>query len=240
MPLPFEKYTSGDYLAHNPSWDIEDSPWKAAQVLRMLRAQGLSPRNIVEVGCGAGGVLAALRTSFPQSSLVGYEIAPDAARFWEAHRESRIRYVSGDFLASNEDQFDLLLLLDVLEHVPNPFEFLEGLHGRATHYVFHIPLDLSAVSVLRGKPLLHVRHQVGHIHYFTKDLALALLRECGYKVVDWTYTGAALSGPRHGWRQRLAMLPRRFLGALAKDFAVRALGGETLMVVATATTRSSP
>lgn len=232
MPTPFEQYLTGDYLAHNPTWDIEDSPWKAHQVLRMLRIHHLDPHDIVEVGCGGGGVLAALRTSFPDASLVGYEIAPDAAKFWAAHGTAGIRFVLGDFLATNGHRFDVLLLLDVLEHLPNPFEFLQRLHGQAEHYVFHIPLDLSASSVLRGQPLLHVRRNVGHIHYFTKELALTLLEECGFDVVDWFYTGASLNSPNRSLKTRLSALPRRLAYAFNKNFGVRLLGGETLLVLA--------
>lgn len=29
-------YTSGEYLEKNPTWHVEESPWKAKQVIRML------------------------------------------------------------------------------------------------------------------------------------------------------------------------------------------------------------
>jgi hypothetical protein len=164
--------------------------------------------------------------------LVGYEIAPDAAKFWAAHRTAGIRFVLGDFLATNAHRFDVLLLLDVIEHLPNPFEFLQRLHGQADNYVFHIPLDLSASSVLRGQPLLRARRQVGHIHYFTKDLALSLLKECGFDVVDWFYTGASLNSPNRSLKTRFWALPRRLAYAFNKNFGVRLLGGETLLVLA--------
>ncbi|MDH3514833.1 MAG: class I SAM-dependent methyltransferase [Gammaproteobacteria bacterium] len=227
-----QRYLGSDYAESNPTWDIEDSPWKARQVLRMLNAHGLKPRRVVDVGCGAGGVLAGLRDALPDAALHGYDIAPDAAHLWPALKETGIRFRSGDFLQSGDGNYDLMLLLDVIEHVANPFEFLSGLRGRADHYLFHIPLDLSAVSVLREAPLLHVRNKVGHIHYFTKTLALMLLDECGYQVRDWFYTGASLTGPARGWKTRLARLPRRVAYAINKDAGVRLLGGETMIVLA--------
>ncbi|HEY7127267.1 MAG TPA: hypothetical protein VH540_25265, partial [Ktedonobacterales bacterium] len=54
-------YTSGSYLEKNPSWHVEESPWKAAQVLRMLARHQLHPRTIGEVGCGVGEVLKQLQ-----------------------------------------------------------------------------------------------------------------------------------------------------------------------------------
>jgi SAM-dependent methyltransferase len=227
-----QRYLGSDYAESNPTWDIEDSPWKARQVLKMMNAHDLKPSRVVEVGCGAGGVLARLRDAFPEAGLHGYDIAPDAARFWPAHETKDIRFKVGDFLQSDDDRYDLMLLLDVIEHVSNPFEFLAELRGRADRYIFHIPLDLSAVTVLRETPLLHVRKKVGHIHYFTKTLALMLLNECGYKVLDWFYTGASLEGPAQHWKTRLASLPRRVAYAVNKDIGVRLFGGETIMVLA--------
>jgi len=122
--------------------------------------------------------------------------------------------------------------LDVFEHVPNPFDFLSQLQGRADYYVFHIPLDLNAISVIREAPLLYVREKVGHIHYYTKGLALALLEECGYQIMDWSYTGASFNAPQRALKTRLAQIPRHLVYAINKDMGVRLLGGETLMVLA--------
>ncbi|HBW21946.1 MAG: hypothetical protein A2X28_01890 [Elusimicrobia bacterium GWA2_56_46] len=53
MALPEEKYTGDDYLLRNPSWDMEDSPWKAAVVSEFLKAAGLNPGSVCEIGYGA-------------------------------------------------------------------------------------------------------------------------------------------------------------------------------------------
>ncbi len=226
------RYLGGDsYAQRNPSWDIEDSPWKAVLVLRMLNAHQLSPRDIVEVGCGAGGVLADLARALPQAHLRGFDIAPDATRFWSQHTLPNLEFELGDFLVADDRHHELLLILDVVEHVADPYAFLVGLRDRSDYHIFHFPLDLSAASVLRGAPLLYVRNKVGHLHYYTKDLVLALLAESGYAIVDWSYTGAAFAAPQRTWKTRLASLPRRLAYALGKDLGVRLLGGETLMVL---------
>jgi SAM-dependent methyltransferase len=232
--LTRQRYVGDDYSRANPTWDAEDSPWKADLVLRMLRRHKLTPARIVEVGCGAGGVLSALRRALPEAKLVGYDIAPQATAFWKTHGDSGVEFRLEDFLHVRSEPCDVLLLLDVIEHVADPHAFLNALRGRAARYIFHIPLDLSAVSALREAPLLYVRNKVGHIHYFTKGLALALLRECGYEVLDSCYTDAATQSPKGTWRTRLARLPRRLMRAIDDDWGVRLLGGETLLVLARA------
>lgn len=227
-----QRYLSGDYLAKNPTWDMEDSPWKAQQIFRLLQRHPLPPAKIVEIGCGAGGVLFELRKVFPQSELFGFDISPDAARFWPQHSPAKIKFKAGDFFELSRDHYDLMLVLDVIEHVPNPFEFLTRLHGHADRYIFHFPLDLSAINLLRETPLLHVRDKAGHIHYYTKNLALVLLNECSYEVLDWNYTGAAFASPHQTWKTRLASIPRRLAYVIHKDAGVRLLGGETLLALA--------
>ena len=227
-----KRYTGEVYLQANPSWDIEDSPWKVDQVVRMMRRHHLAPASIAEIGCGAGAILAGLRGPFPDAELYGYDIAPGAAGFWSRYASARIEFTLGDFFQFSHRQYDVLLVLDVIEHLANPFDFLARLSGHARHHIFHIPLDLSAVSVLREAPLLHVRKKVGHLHYYTKGLALTMLEESGYQVVDSSYTGAGFTAPQRGWLARMASLPRRLVGAMAKDAGVRLFGGETLMVLA--------
>jgi len=49
-----EKYVTDEYFNNNPTWDVEDSPWKATQILEMLKKHNLNPQTIGEIGCGAG------------------------------------------------------------------------------------------------------------------------------------------------------------------------------------------
>ncbi len=36
-----------NYLQANPTWHIEDSPWKATQILKMLDRNKLQPKSVV-------------------------------------------------------------------------------------------------------------------------------------------------------------------------------------------------
>lgn len=225
------RYLSGEYADKNPDWDSGDAPWKAALVADILQRNKIQPHTLVEVGCGAGGVLAALRQAYPDIQLSGYDIAPGTAGFWPQHKAARIHFEVGDFLALNHTVHDVVLMLDVLEHLGDPFSFLERLRSHSRYVVFHIPLDLSAISVLRESPLLHVRERVGHIHYYTRNLALAMLKECGYEIIEDQYTGAALSAPRRSFKTKLAGFVRRLIYALNHDMGARLVGGETLLVL---------
>lgn len=224
-------YTGSEYADNNPTWDIEDTQWKARKITGIIQASGIQPKSICEIGCGSGGILAQLRETYPDAALAGYDIAPSAARFWPQWEHLDIHLTTGDFLTEDKSFHDILLLIDVLEHVPDPHALLSELRGRSNYLVIHFPLDLSALSVTRESPLLNVRRKVGHIHYFTKGLALELLRECNFDILDYSYTGAYQSAPQRSIAAKIFGLFRGLLFMLNKDISVRLLGGETLMVL---------
>jgi hypothetical protein len=223
-------YAGGSYLERNPTWHVEDSPWKAQQVLRMLDRHDLAPRTIAEVGCGAGEILKQLEQSLPYASLVGYEISPKAIELAQPRASKRLRFELKDIL-KEDVRYDLVLLIDVIEHVENPFSFLRRIRERSEHTVLHIPLDISVQSVLKGT-LLEKRADLGHIHYFTKELALTTLGDVGYEVVDHFYTFHAVELPAKSWRQQFRRVTRHLAFSASPDIAVRVLGGASLLVLA--------
>ena len=226
---PSNFYLNGDYQKLNPSWDTDDSVWKAGLVAGLLTRHRLQPSAMAEVGCGAGAVLDALHRKLPSVRLQGWDIAPGAEQFWS--RYEGISFARGDFASASDETFDVVLLLDVIEHVSNPHDFLARLRARCKHLVLHVPLDLSAASVLRETPLLNQRRTVGHIHYFTRALAVELLVECGYEVLEASFSGAHL---RHqtSFKGKCFQLLRRAVFALNREVGVRLLGGDTLVILA--------
>ena len=128
--------------------------------------------------------------------LTGYDIAPALKDFWEKHRGRGIDFRLADFLESPlEEHYDILLLIDVLEQLENPLEFLRRILPRARWFIFHIPLDLHAQGALRSTPLVLARQRTGHLHYWNKDLALAIPQECGLSIRHWEYTAGTVDLP---------------------------------------------
>lgn len=226
-------YTDGRYESLNPTWHVRDSPWKAGNILRMLSTNGVTPSTICEVGCGAGAILQRLQKTMPgPATFTGYEISPYAYELSKARESERLRFKMGDILDEADAHYDLILMIDLIEHVEDLYGFLRKIREHGEMFVFHIPLDLSVQGLVRAKPLLEARESVGHIHYFYKDTALAVLQESGYDIIDWFYTPGALELTISSLRQRVANGPRKVLYRLHKDLAVRILGGYSLMVLA--------
>lgn len=226
-------YTSGEYFKNNPSWHVEDSEWKAKKIIKMINNNKLILHSICEIGCGGGEILVKLKKmSNNECKFVGYEISPLAYRICKKKEEKNLNFNLKDFLKEKDTFFDAILVIDVIEHVKNCFNFLEKIKSKGKYKIFHIPLDLSVQNVLRSKPILNARKKVGHIHYFTKELALQLLRDCGYDIIDYFYTAGGVEHTSNtSLKNYLARFPRKLFFSINKDLCVRILGGYSLLVL---------
>lgn len=227
-----ERYLDGAYLAHNPTWHAEHSPTKARWIDEILTRNGVEPETIAEVGCGSGEILAELKKRRPAPQFTGFEISPQAYAICSPKQAPGLEFRLEDLLQSQTERFDLLLAIDVFEHVPDYLGFLRALHGRASHHIFHIPLDLSVQALMRGTSYPILREQTGHLHYFFKYTALATLRDCGYEVLDWNYTRSSQELPGKSIRTKFANLPRKLMQLVSEDLSARLFGGYSLMVLA--------
>jgi len=231
-----ELYTSGTYLEKWPTWHVERSPWGAKQVFRMMLRNGLTPATICEVGCGAGEILKQLQIRMNvECQFWGYEISPQAFEICQSRANERLHFKLADFTQEQAAFFDLILILDVIEHVEDYFTFLRAIKPKSPYKILHIPLDLAVNTILRGK-VNKAREDHGHIHYFTRDIALQMLQDIGYEVLDYFYTTPSTDLPvndtKGEMRRKLMSLPRKLLFAFNKDLAARVLGGYSLMVLA--------
>jgi SAM-dependent methyltransferase len=229
-----ERYTDGTYLEKNPGWHVEESAWKAKQISQMLRRHNLSLKTICDVGCGVGEVLKELQKRVSdRCELWGYDISPQAIALSTPRTNERLHFKLADIRQEQSASFDLILLMDVIEHLEDYFSFLRAIKPKGQYKLLHIPLDLSVQTLLRSKGLLGVHDSYGHIHYFTKEIAIKLLQDAGYEVLDSFYTSRALETPTQLLGRKLLHFPRKFLFAINQDFAARLLGGFSLLVLAT-------
>jgi SAM-dependent methyltransferase len=233
QPEIADKYVSSEYLSENPDWHEEDAPWKAEHIKRILKDNNVAPQSICDVGCGTGAIIEILSQHFPQATAEGFEISPHAYTMCMKRRSANLSFTKADAFQSGTF-FDLCMAIDVIEHVENPFAFLRSMKGTAQWHILHIPLDMNALAVGRGWVLPEARRSLGHIHYFSRDSALALLAESGLEVVDSFYTAWAIDQSYKSWKKQLAAWPRRIAFTLAPDATVRLVGGWSLMVLARA------
>jgi SAM-dependent methyltransferase len=230
--MPTNVFLTGEYLETIPKWHTGESPWKARGVLQMLQRNHVSPRRIGEVGCGTGEVLRQLQDQMDGScSFLGYDISPDAIQLSESRHNARLQCRVGDIASEPDAGFDVLLVLDVVEHQENYFQFLRDIKPLAPYKLFHTVLDLSSQAVARKDGLMKFRRDLHDLHFFTKDLFLQALRAEGYQVIDFSYAPRRVYAAS-GLFDVIKQLPRTLSFAVHQDLAVRLLGGYSMFVLA--------
>jgi 2-polyprenyl-3-methyl-5-hydroxy-6-metoxy-1,4-benzoquinol methylase len=99
-------------------------------------------RRILEVGCGDGSFSQRILARYPDAKYVGIDVAPRPGRLFRGDL-SRVEFhsvTSQEFRSSKPDPFDLVLLIDVLHHVPreereNLLRDVQAMTASGGHYV---------------------------------------------------------------------------------------------------------
>lgn len=153
--------------------------------------------RILEVGCGSGATLGWLRSRYPQAATTGVE--------GFAGNLDAIRAVADHAIIANLDEplpelgpFDLILALDVLEHLRSPegvLKTLVGLLAPGGTVIVSLPA-VSHISV--AGPLLFQRKfpyaDAGildrtHLRLFVEESSLQLMNGAGLRVTAGVVNG---------------------------------------------------
>jgi SAM-dependent methyltransferase len=132
------------------------------------------PRTILDAGCGAGHMLAALRERMPQARLVGIDAAA------EAIAEDRERLPWGRFehvdLAHGrlDERFDAVVCSEVLEHIEDDRAALANLAAMTGRHLM--------ITVPTG-PLWPLEVSFGHLRHYRMPELRAAVESHGLRVV---------------------------------------------------------
>jgi predicted TPR repeat methyltransferase len=227
-----QQYTTGAYLHNNPHWHADDAAFKAGKVLQVLGQRTTGLQHLAEVGCGTGDILLHLQQQLPAHvQLQGFDIAADAIKLAQPKSNERLQFTCTDFTQHQPAQpYDVLLVIDVIEHIENYFQFIRDIAPKARYTVFHIPLDMSLWTLFREQMLIESKQRVGHIHNFTEDFIKSVLTDAGYTIIDRLYT-PALVQPK-GFKQKMVEGLRSLLFKLSPRFCSKTMGWVSVMLLA--------
>lgn len=218
-------YNDNTYLEKNTNWHEDDSIWKYNHIKSMISK--ISYNSVVDVGCGAGKILELFQNDFSSKEFYGYDISQNLQNFWDK-RNPQIKFFSKNILEM-EIKYDLLLLIDVFEHVEDYYMFLRKLNSKSNYFIFHIPLDMFVLASLTNN-YKQKKASVGHLHYFDHNTALSVLEDTGYKVIDFKLTKAYLQS-KTKLNKMLSIIRKIGSCILGNKLNSRIFGGYSMMVL---------
>jgi len=162
--------------------------YRLAEALRFLPERG----RVLEVGCGAGRFLRAVRAARPGLVLVGADVSRSAlAMLASIASDIETRLATPYALPARDGEFDAVLLLDVLEHLEDPAGMLTEIRrvlvpGGVLHA--HVPCEGDPRSLWRWLPGQRgagawKRRFGGHVQRFRRRELLALIEAAGFEIL---------------------------------------------------------
>ena len=180
----------GDRVAYDPQY--HDSV-RAEIASFVSEAPGL----VLDVGCGGGATGRLLKQKFPGTRVVGIESNPHAAEHARAFLDDVIGEPIETALVAERLQgarIDLVLLLDVLEHLYDPWRSLVRVRSwlaPETRVLASVPnvrnlVTLDDLAAGRWDYNPNGVLDITHLRFFTKASLRELFEETGYTVLDTT------------------------------------------------------
>ncbi len=132
---------------------------------------GLEPARVLEVGAGEGEILQRLARRFPSASVQGIDLPDDdLAAEWQ-RREVTAEFGDATAMRFADGEFDLVLAIEVLEHIPHPDRALREL-ARVVDgtVVFSVPFEpiWRAGNMVRGRYLSQWGNTPGHVNHWNR------------------------------------------------------------------------
>ena len=166
----YNQHYEGSYSNRMLEWRNLGAEDKANNIVSLLRSNGFDNVNsILEVGCGTGAVLLAVKKRGLGSLHMGVDLAnpnehPDPG---VAESDISLHTYDGIHLPFEDDSFDLVYASHVLEHVPDERGFLAEIKRVSRRIVYiEVPCELHFRTSVKS---LQATLNIGHINAYTPE-----------------------------------------------------------------------
>jgi SAM-dependent methyltransferase len=160
--------TYDKYASTNP---IEQRMMRGFMATLDTMLDGLAPTRVLEIGVGEGHVMKRVRERFPGVPLVGLDLPDEALS--DEWQENGLPCMFGDAtrLPFPDGAFDLVLAIEVLEHVPRPESALAELARVCSGtLVASVPFEpiWRAGNLARRRYVRDWGNTPGHVNHWTR------------------------------------------------------------------------
>jgi 2-polyprenyl-3-methyl-5-hydroxy-6-metoxy-1,4-benzoquinol methylase len=170
-----EEYDDGA-MAERHTADTDEAGSRA----RRLRSLMQEAASLLEVGCGSGAFLEAVRPHVRQ--VAGIEPEGTSRRWLGQELGLQVSESLSD-VETRGETYDVVVLFHVLEHIPDPVGFLKRLStvlNPSGRLVIEVPnVDDALVSVYQIAAYREFYYQKAHLYYFSAATLEKVLAEAG-------------------------------------------------------------
>ncbi len=183
-------YPETDFLNAFYSKEYKDELSKINLREKVLRIKKLADaREILDIGCGNGDLL----QEFAIEGFEPFGLEPSQSRARECNEKGL--NVKNGFADKNEfgKRFDIVNLSYVLEHIPNPFDFVENIKSEFLsedgYLIIEVPNDFNPLQEVYAsfhKVEPYWIHFPDHLNYWNFESFKSFIYTAGFKVMYQT------------------------------------------------------
>lgn len=199
-------YLLDAYITMNPSLHEEDSPWKMEKIIPLVdmfvRYVNKQEINLLDVGGGAGLILNSVAKYFEvQHSIYvtkyAVDLSPGMLQVQKERNPDLAKALNEDirYTSLADKEIDLTLMIDLLEHVPNPAEALEEAKRISRFIIFKVPLENNLLAILGNIASISRRDEVQvkrlvHINTYQFHSLRKQIEDHTGRILNFSFTNA--------------------------------------------------
>jgi len=219
-------YISDEYVRKHPTMHVEHSAWKISLMRPYLQQVagliGSGKCRLLDVGGGAGLILKESAAIIGACGITVEKLALDLSPAMLAEQQRNnpdlVAVMQRDARETQlpDKSVDLTMMVDVLEHIPQPERALVEIARVSRYALFKVPVEDDLLFRLRnwitkGRPRQDMIEDTGHINFYTgRSLRTQVARHCG-RIVGFSYSRKYAYFRKHPDPILSARLRRRML-----------------------------
>lgn len=180
-------YNNNSYIENNPTIHSEDSDFKFSNILEFLDKLTIYENKvkILDVGGGAGLIGKMVMNYFLDKGVKVYLDSLDLSIEMLKIQKKNNPKINNLFNCSldkcKEKNYDLVLMIDVIEHIPNKNLTATSLNKLTKNIIYNIPVEKNLFDIIRNVSLLFQYYKkqtqlLGHVHFFSFQSAISFLK----------------------------------------------------------------
>lgn len=197
-------YPADEYISNDASLLEVDSPWKIKKIIplvdRFIKTIDKKQINLLEAGGGAGVILSKISSYIKEQhgmrvNKYALDLSPRLLEMQRIQNPDLIKTLNEDISHTSlrNKEIDLTLLIDVLEHIPNPEKALEEIKRISKYIILKVPLDGYLIGsiwnlIRGGEPRRQGIEITGHINVYTYGRLRNQVQNHAGQIIDSYFT----------------------------------------------------
>ncbi len=181
----YENYGRQWSLADRKKYVILSAKWKAKKIIQVIsKSQTIKIDSILEFGCGSADILKKTSKKLKIKESYGIDISHSMLKNAKKNFPNAHYYQMGDLSKFNK-KVDLILFIDVLEHIPNPEKILNQAIKISKYQFIKIPLENTLIRNFARYIGLNKKSPEVHINFWSKKEFLKNILEHNLKIINY-------------------------------------------------------